>query len=76
MRQINPDNRSRTSDLEISVGAIYSLPSVHQARMAQWIRRLPTEQEILGSSPSTGFFFSVSVYAFGHYAMLSTLNAW
>jgi hypothetical protein len=25
--------------------------------MAQWIRRLPTEQEILGSSPSTGFFF-------------------
>ena len=28
-----------------------------QARMAQWIRRLPTEQEILGSSPSMGFFF-------------------
>ena len=27
------------------------------ARMAQWIRRLPTEQEILGSSPSMGFFF-------------------
>jgi hypothetical protein len=25
--------------------------------MAQWIRRLPTEQEILGSSPSMGFFF-------------------
>ena len=25
--------------------------------MAQWIRRLPTEQEILGSSPSTDFFF-------------------
>ena len=23
--------------------------------MAQWIRRLPTEQEILGSSPSTDF---------------------
>ena len=28
-------------------------------RMAQWIRRLPTEQEILGSSPSTDFFLSL-----------------
>ena len=25
--------------------------------MAQWIRRLPTEQEIPGSSPGMGFFF-------------------
>ena len=32
-------------------------PNQQVARMAQWIRRLPTEQEILGSSPSMGFFF-------------------
>ena len=25
--------------------------------MAQWIRRLPTEQEIPGSSPGMGYFF-------------------
>jgi hypothetical protein len=31
--------------------------SVVKARMAQWIRRLPTEQEIPGSSPGMGFFF-------------------
>jgi hypothetical protein len=36
--------------------------SVSHVRMAQWIRRLPTEQEIPGSSPgmdSFFFFFSV-----------------
>jgi hypothetical protein len=27
-----------------------------KARMAQWIRRLPTEQEIPGSSPGMGSF--------------------
>jgi hypothetical protein len=27
-----------------------------KARMAQWIRRLPTEQEIPGSSPGMGYF--------------------
>ena len=26
-------------------------------RMAQWIRRLPTEQEIPGSSPGTDYFY-------------------
>jgi hypothetical protein len=38
--------------------------SNQQARMAQWIRRLPTEQEILGSSPSTGFLFFVCLFAY------------
>ena len=28
--------------------------------MAQWIRRLPTQQEIPGSSPGMGFFFKTS----------------
>lgn len=30
---------------------------IRVARMAQWIRRLPTEQEIPGSSPGMGYFF-------------------
>ena len=33
-----------------------AIQELTQARMAQWIRRLPTEQEIPGSSPGMGFF--------------------
>ncbi len=42
-----------------------SLPmELADVRMAQWIRRLPTEQEILGSSPSTdSFFFCVLFFS-------------
>ena len=30
--------------------------------MAQWIRRLPTEQEIPGSSPGMGYFFNSATF--------------
>ena len=37
------------------LGLVFPSLQTRCARMAQWIRRLPTEQEILGSSPSTSF---------------------
>ena len=42
-----------TTSFVLDVLAFLRAPRV--VRMAQWIRRLPTEQEILGSSPSTDF---------------------
>ena len=42
---------------------VFSVFVYNRVRMAQWIRRLPTEQEILGSSPSTDFFRREGVYA-------------
>ena len=36
---------------------------VSHVRMAQWIRRLPTEQEIPGSSPGMDSLFAFLVYS-------------
>ena len=43
---------------------MYGVKSTYSYRvvaMAQWIRRLPTEQEILGSSPSSDFYLNMLV---------------
>ena len=39
-----------------------TIPRTVSVRMAQWIRRLPTEQEIHGSSPCMGNFFAIRIF--------------
>jgi hypothetical protein len=45
-----------TKPQQLNMMVCFSTPTM-KVRMAQWIRRLPTEQEIPGSSPGSVFTF-------------------
>ena len=53
---------------------------LNRAAMAQWIRRLPTEQKILGSSPScctTDFFFAwIALWLHHSYRLALCSQSW